>query len=208
MNACLWHFSASVSTQSSRIQKARSFLEFSSSEAIMQFHLDNFWPLWLSHQAYLYRCCLRWMDYNLMDAEDALNVAMWKAYRKFTQYANQIRQWRSWLTKLCHRTCLDLQRSVRPSLNLEELETEPETPDYLSPYQYAIALETQETIDQAIQKLPPLLSQAFTLRCIEELSYPEIAQRLDITEANARKRVEQARAKLKKSLKPQFHEVM
>ena len=81
-------------------------------------------------------------------------------------------------------------------------------PDRSSPYQYAIALETEETVEQAIQKLPFLLRQAFILRCIEELSYPEIAQRLEITEANARKRVEQARAKLRKSLKSEFDEVM
>ncbi|MFM7438653.1 MAG: RNA polymerase sigma factor [Snowella sp.] len=56
--------------------------------------------------------------------------------------------------------------------------------------------------------MPKSLRQAFTLRCVEELSYPEIAQHLEITEANARKRVEQARAKLRKSLKSQFHEVM
>jgi len=208
MNVCLGHFSASISTQSSRFQKSRSCQALSSPGAITQGHLQSFWPLWLSHQAYLYRCCLRWMGYNPMDAEDALNLAMWKAYRKFTQYANQIRQWRSWLTKLCHRTCLDFQRSVRPSLNLEELDNELGTPDCLSPYQYAIALETEETVNQAMQKLPFLLRQAFILRCIEELSYSEIAQRLEITEANARKRVEQARAKLRKSLKPQLHEEM
>jgi RNA polymerase sigma factor (sigma-70 family) len=202
------HFSASIFTLSSRIQKSRSFPDFSPSGTILQISLNNFWPLWLSHQAYLYRCCLRWMGYNSMNAEDALNLAMWKAYRKFTQYANQIRQWKSWLTKLCYRTCLDLQRSVCPSTNLEELETELGTPDYLSPYQYAIALETQEIIHQAIQKLSLPLRQAFTLRCIEEVSYPEIAQRLEITEANARKRVEQAKFKLRKSLKSEFREVM
>jgi RNA polymerase sigma factor (sigma-70 family) len=182
MNVCLGHFSASISTQSSRFQKSRSCQALSSPGAITQGHLQSFWPLWLSHQAYL--------------------------YRKFTQYANQIRQWRSWLTKLCHRTCLDFQRSVCPSLNLEELDNELGTPDCLSPYQYAIALETEETIDQAMQKLPFLLRQAFILRCIEELSYSEIAQRLEITEANARKRVEQARAKLRKSLKSEFDEGM
>lgn len=208
MDICSQNFSALISAQSSRVQKSRSFLALPLPEVLTQRCLDNFWPLWLSHQTYLYRCCLRWMGYNSMDAEDALNLAMWKAYRKFTQYANQIQQWRSWLTKLCYRVCLDLRRSIRPNLNLEELETEPRTPDYLSPYQYAIALETQETIYQAIQKLPFTLRQAFTLRCIEELSYPEIAQRLEITEANARKRIGQARSKLRKFLKSQFYEVM
>jgi len=208
MNACLWHFSASVSTQFSRVQKSPSFPVLPSSGVITQNHLQNFWPLWLSHQTYLYCCCLRWMSYNTMDAEDALTLAMWKAYGKFPQYAAQIRQVRSWLTKLCYRTCLDLQRSVRPSMNLEELETEPGTPDYLSPYQCAIALETQDIIHQAIQQLPLPLRQAFTLRCVEELSYLEISQRLEITEANARKRVEQAKFKLRKLLKSELREVI
>ena len=179
-----------------------------SSSLITQNNCFDFWQLWRSHQIYLYHCCLRWMNYNSMDAEDALHSAMWKAYEKLPQYVDQIRQVRSWLTKLCYRVCLDLRRSVRPSLNLEDLENEIPMPDRSSPYQYAIALETEETVEQAMQKLPFLLRQAFILRCIEELSYPEIAQRLEITEANARKRVEQARAKLRKSLKSQLDEEM
>ena len=208
METCSRHFSASISTQSSRVQNLCSFPAIPPPEVITQNHFQNFWKLWLSHQNYLYHCCLRWMDYNVMDAEDALHLAMWKAYQKFTQYADQIRQWRSWLTKLCRRVCLDLRRSVRPSLNLDDLEPEITAPDSLSPCQYTISLENQEMLNQAIQKLPPLLRQAFILRCIEELSYPEIAQRLEITEANARKRVEQARAKLRKSLKSEFDEGM
>ena len=179
-----------------------------SSSLITQNNGSDFWQLWLSHQSYLYRCCLRWMNYNTTDAEEALTLAMWKAYGKLPQYADQIRQVRSWLTKLCYRVCLDLRRSIRPNLNLEDLENEIPMPDRSSPYQYAIALETEETVNQAIQKLPFLLRQAFILRCIEELSYSEIAQRLEITEATARKRVEQARAKLRKSLKSQIDEVM
>ena len=179
-----------------------------SSSLINQNNCSDFWQLWLSHQSYLYRCCLRWMNYNTTDAEEALTLAMWKAYGKLPQYADQIRQVRSWLTKLCYRVCLDLRRSIRPNLNLEDLENEIPMPDRSSPYQYAIALETEETVEQAMQKLPFLLRQAFILRCIEELSYSEIAQRLEITEATARKRVEQARAKLRKSLKSQIDEVM
>ena len=182
--------------------------QHSSSSLITQNNDSYFWQLWLSHQNYLYRCCLRWMGYNVMDAEDALALAMWKAYGKLSHHADQIRQVRSWLTKLCYRVCLDLRRSVRSGINLEDLENEIPMPDRSSPYQYAIALETEETLNQAMQKLPFLLRQAFILRCIEELSYPEIAQRLEITEANARKRVEQARAKLKKSLKSEFDEGM
>ena len=196
-----YHFSATT-----RLSRYSS--EHSSSALIIQNNCLDFWQLWRSHQNYLYRCCLRWMNYNSMDAEDALHLTMWKAYKKLPQYADQIRQERSWLTKLCYRVCLDLRRSVRPSLNLEDLENEIPISDRSSPYQYAIASETEEIVNQAIQKLPLLLRQAFILRCIEELSYSEIAQQLEITEANARKRVEQARAKLRKSLKPQLDEEM
>ena len=196
-------FNSSVTTNLSRYSA-----EHPSSSLITQNNCSDFWQIWLSHQTYLYRCCLRWMGYNTTDAEDALTLARWKAYQKFPQYADQIQQVRSWLTKLCYRVCLDLRRSVRPSLNLEDLENEIPLPARSSPYQYAIALETEETIHQTIQNLPLLLRQAFILRCIEELSYPEIAQRLEITEANARKRVAQARAKLRNTLKSQLDEEM
>lgn len=172
-------------------------LPFLSPEMMSQSYQNDFWHLWLSHQAYLYRCCLRWMGYNSMDAEDALSLAMGKAYRKFPLYAAQIRRSRSWLTKLCYRTCLDLHRSTRPSISWDEVNVEMTTPDHLAPFEQAIAIEIEEVLSQSLQQLPPLLRQAFILHCLQNLPYNEVAQRLKITPANARKRVEQARVKLK-----------
>ncbi|MGB3205057.1 MAG: hypothetical protein WBB28_08720 [Crinalium sp.] len=41
---------------------------------------SNFWQQWQQYQDYLYRCCIKWMGGNPIDAEDALSRAMLKAW--------------------------------------------------------------------------------------------------------------------------------
>lgn len=54
-----------------------------------------------------------------------------------------------------------------------------------------------ETLHRQLPALPQFFREPLLLRTVEYLSYAEIAQRLGLTEANARKRVQQARDQLR-----------
>lgn len=56
----------------------------------------------------------------------------------------------------------------------------------------------------AIEELPPRLRETFILHVQEELSYLEIAEKLNISNPNVRKRISQARSILRK----QFNEYL
>jgi RNA polymerase sigma-70 factor (ECF subfamily) len=60
--------------------------------------------------------------------------------------------------------------------------------------------ELVERLDQAIDRLPVPLKEAFALRHVSELEYDEIAATLGVTEATARVRAHRARALLKSEL--------
>lgn len=70
-----------------------------------------FWQQWQKYQDYLYRCCLKWMGSNPIDAEDVLSRVMLKAWEKVQKYAaGEITNFKAWLTSLTHNLCVDIHR--------------------------------------------------------------------------------------------------
>jgi DNA-directed RNA polymerase specialized sigma24 family protein len=45
-----------------------------------------FWQQWEQYRSHLYRCCIKWMGRNPIDAEDAMSRAMLKAWEKVQKY--------------------------------------------------------------------------------------------------------------------------
>lgn len=166
----------------------------------------NFWCLWEQHQRYLYRCCLRWIG-NPNDAEDVLNQAMIKAWEKVQEKTGVIKNFKAWLTKLTYNLCMDLHRqryksgSRIESLDAistgyqEELVSQEETPVLA-----ATRRELEQFLLSAIDQLPPLLRETLIWHLDQEFSYREIAEKLNISYENVRKRISQARAILRKKL--------
>lgn len=66
--------------------------------------VNAFWPLWEAHSSRLYAICLREMNKNYADAEDALTQAMLKALQKLPVFAAKISYPGAWLTRLTWRT--------------------------------------------------------------------------------------------------------
>lgn len=81
-----------------------------------------FWQLWEQYQNYLARCCLKWMG-NSADGEDALSRAMLKAWEKIRDCTVEIKNFKSWLTRLTHNLCVDIHRERhRGAIQVESLE--------------------------------------------------------------------------------------
>jgi RNA polymerase sigma-70 factor (ECF subfamily) len=60
--------------------------------------------------------------------------------------------------------------------------------------------EQDARLRQALNNLPSKLREPFILRFLHDMAYEEIAERLNLTPANVRKRIQQAREKLKEIL--------
>lgn len=67
-----------------------------------------------------------------------------------------------------------------------------------------IRLELADHLARAVDGLPDSMREAFVLRYIEELDYPEIAAVLEIPEGTVRVRAHRARALLKETLGSSF----
>lgn len=169
--------------------------------------INAFWKLFEQHRNYLFRCCVKWMNGNSIEAEDLLSRAIIKAWEKIKQNTVVIDNFKAWLTKLTYNLCIDLHRQHnRNTKKIESLDTVCSTQqeEWVSqestPFLSATRRETAQFLRTAIENLPPRLREVFVLLADQELSYQEIAQHLNISYDNVRKRISQARKILREQL--------
>ncbi|MDJ1173618.1 RNA polymerase sigma factor [Roseofilum capinflatum] len=170
--------------------------------------LNAFWPLWQNYQDYLHTLCLRWLNNDAHEAEDALSLAMLKARKKLPDYAHKITHLRAWLTRLTHNLCMDKYRQDRRrAVGVENIdEIAPTSLDsllisYTCPESTLLSEELSQSIFRAINLLPERLRQPFILRYYHHVSCADIAQQLAISQDNVYKRIQEAKYRLKKHLR-------
>lgn len=130
---------------------------------------------------------------------------MLKAMHNFVESAGDIDNARAWLTTILHNACMDGYRNAKRRKELIA-DTEIAELENLAPHEGGHAQtpedivrvrQSLEALHRQILALPQAFREPLLLRTVEHLSYAEIAGRLGLTEANARKRVQQARDQLR-----------
>ena len=144
-----------------------------------------------------------------MEAEDAAQEAMIKAYRGLASFRGDAK-FSTWLTTITLNEARSrLRKSAR--LKVESLDNSDPEGDF-TPFLVAdwreIPSETLEReelakhIERAIDGLPPSYREVFLLRDKEEMSIEEIAQTLGVTANLVKVRLFRARMMLQKQLAP------
>ncbi|NEQ72119.1 MAG: sigma-70 family RNA polymerase sigma factor [Okeania sp. SIO2C9] len=171
----------------------------------------QFWQQWNGHRELLYRCCLRLMNSNQTDAEDALSRAALKAWEKVQKFEGKITNFRAWSIKLTRNLCIDIIRErSRGATGVESIELVGDTQDMgmassvKSPESCLEREERSIEIRRAIADLPETLRGTFILHFYEELSHTEIAKRQGISYNNVCRRIYVAKKKLKQKLSDYF----
>jgi len=167
---------------------------------------EPFWQIWLEHQEHLRRQALRLMAYNPEEAEDALSHAMLRASQKYDACADTLINPLAWLTTIVQNICFDHQRSFNHKKRWEADSSPDEVAEPTSSINSAPSSSLEDTVSmrEAIVKLehqllslPASLREPLLMRVMEEKSYEEIAEDLNMTEHTARKRIQRARARLR-----------
>lgn len=124
---------------------------------------------------------------NRSDAEDLTIEAFGKAFKKLHQYTPDF-AFSTWLFKIASNNCIDFLRKRRTSTisidgQLDEYgETIPFTikTDLPDPEEDLIRQQKSKHLHDVVSKLKPRYKELVTLRYFDELSYEEIAERMNL----------------------------
>lgn len=152
---------------------------------------------WQRHAAEIHRRCRRWMGASDL-ADEAFSRAAVIAFQKFPRLHRTIEDPRKWLIALAHNVSIDLHREFRRDRlhSIEFLESWPAAVE-ADPERTLLTGEMGEFLRSAVQALPSNLRQPMELQLYGEKSVRDIAELLDLTPVNVRKRMQQARERLR-----------
>lgn len=167
---------------------------------------DAFAELLEAYEKPVYNLCLR-MTGNPEDAADMTQEAFLKVWRGIEQYKFES-SFSTWVYRLTSNVCIDFLRGKKRrqtvSLTVDEDQdgaAELELPDAAPlPEDQVLHRETESEIVRAMNRLDDEFRMILTLRILEDLSYEEIAQVMDLKVGTVKSRLARARVKLKKIL--------
>ena len=143
----------------------------------------------------LFRLASSW-SHDAMLADDLVQDTLNKALKKQHQLTD-FNRLDAWLFRILHNTWMEHLRRYQPTIDLDDRDPvlEDSNPE--------VNLSDQQLVDlvhKAVSKLPMLQRQVITLVDLEEASYKDVADILDIPMGTVMSRLSRARINLKKSL--------
>lgn len=166
-----------------------------------------FEQLLLAHQKSVYNLCLR-MAGNPDDALDLSQEAFIRAWRALGQYQFDA-AFSTWLFRLTSNVCIDFLRKQKRQQHMSLTVTDDDEPGEEftvpdpapGPEEQAVHNERRQAVARAMAALPGDYRAVMQLRAVEELSYEQIAEILDIKVGTVKSRLARARTQLRKILK-------
>lgn len=162
----------------------------------------EFWGVWAEYNERVLSCCYKWLHNDSDQIEDAMALTREKAFHAYRNNIGCIENMFAWLCRIAHNVCMDIHRLSSKENDLVGIVSGSPSQFYFSE-NYSRTLESDyesrdlyQQLSHAINDLPNDLKQAIQYKFIYEMEYAEIAQRLQITPENVRKRVQLARKKL------------
>jgi len=126
------------------------------------------------------------------DAEEAVQVALWQLYRRIGALQTAA-AFASWLFRIVERECYRLLRGRRDLSSFDDA-----LEDVLQ--QEPLPLALRRDLGAAIASLPEPYRRVLVLRDIDELTAPEVAAALGISQEAVKSRLHRARAMVRERL--------
>lgn len=152
------------------------------------------------------------VTHNREDAQDAVQEAFLKAFRKLGQFQGNS-QFSTWLIRIAVNESLMKLRKRRSTIEVSIDKGSPSGEDLAAfdlaswapnPEELYRGSELRNILRRALQGLRPSLRVVFVLRDVEELSTEQTAEVLELTQVAVRTRLSRARLQLRERLSKYF----
>lgn len=141
----------------------------------------------------------RSMSRSQAEAEDLAQETLVKAFRALDGFDGQ--HPRAWLARIARNTAINRDQRNREFLLPDEGTVEPEPQDGANPEDIVLSQVVDSDLLRALDELPPDFRVVVQLVDVEEMSYKEAADALDIPLGTVMSRLHRARARLRRSLR-------
>jgi RNA polymerase sigma-70 factor (ECF subfamily) len=147
------------------------------------------------------------------EAEDLTQDIFLKIFKSLASFDRRA-NFQTWLISVSRNLCIDHYRSVRKERETIDRDVDPgdlmPVSVEVSPYAALEARDRVTMLREAMAALPDTLRTAVLLRDIQELTYQEIADQLELPEGTVKSRINRGRTELArqiKRLKDQYDEL-
>ena len=137
------------------------------------------------------------------EAEDLTQDVFLKVFRSLGTFDRRA-NFQTWLVSVSRNLCIDHYRSVRKERETIDRDV---NADDLSPASVEVSahtvlerLDLAQELRRALQQLPESLRTAVVMRDIQDLSYQEIADRLQLPEGTVKSRINRGRHELARQI--------
>ena len=141
-----------------------------------------------------------WLSKNREEAEDLVQETYAKALRGFSSYQPGT-NFRAWMYRILRNTFLTSRTGLKATMTVP-LETDEDGPavvaaDSQTPESILLDRSNQQVLQDALQELPLHYREVLLLCEVEEMSYQEIADTLDVPVGTVMSRLSRGRAALR-----------
>ena len=136
---------------------------------------------------------------NRADADECFQETFLSALKLGQDHT--VQNWRALLTRIATARAVDrLRQRSRQSNREEPADFESIEDREIKPHDRAISRELADRLRQALARIPPRQAEVFSLACIDQWSYEQIAGHLGISVDSVGVLVHRARARLREML--------
>lgn len=170
---------------------------------LVTFALDGdavaFETLFKRYRDGIYNLCLQRTGGNTDDASDLMQETFVKVYVNLAKYDSKF-TFGQWIYTIARNNFIDYVRRRRDDLSIDSLpkNSGPIAPvdGEQTPEERIISAQHTVQLEKSMASLPEKYRQMVELRFVKELSYEEIAQRLDIPIGTVKTQIHRARERL------------
>lgn len=142
----------------------------------------------------------RTMSHSQAEADDLAQETLIKAFRAIDNFDGAYP--RAWLARIARNTAINRDQRNREFLLADEgtVEPEPDASDVTDPEDIVLSQVVDEDLKRALEELPPAFRVLVQMVDVEDMTYQEAADALEIPIGTVMSRLHRARNRLRKSL--------
>jgi RNA polymerase sigma-70 factor (ECF subfamily) len=165
-------------------------------------NLDTFSELAVPLLGSLYNFA-HWLSRDPTEAEDLVQETYAKALKGFSTFQLGT-NFRAWMFRILRNTWLTSKTGLAAKMTVPMEEDTPEPADEQTPESVLLDNIARETVQQAIEQLAPAYREVLLLCDVEEMSYADIAQTLDIPIGTVMSRLSRARKAVRETVQTEW----